>query len=555
MFVRTKPIANSSRKRVQICECRRVDGKVKQKVVQHVGIAENDDHLEELLKLARVRKLQILEEKKGPFLFDLLAEQEAQPEILSSETLLPAATQEDKSLPSADEAKQLVNIKALKEESRVVDGFHDIFGTLFNQLGLHHILKSSQREVLRDVLLARIACPVSKAATQQILATDFGREIDLDRIYRMMDALVEQKETVLQKVFIATEQLCFGKVDVLLFDVTTLYFESTETDELRSFGYSKDQKFHSVQVVLALATAPNGLPIGYRLFPGNTADVSSLVAAIEEWKKILPIGEIRLVADRAMMSEKNLAFLEEHNIQYVVAAKLRKLAPSASDEILNYRKEKSGIVLDRCTGKRRLIVTFCQDRQNKDEKDRKRILEKITKKMGNGKNAKKLVSNSGYQKFISCHGDAKLFLDEEKIAQDARWDGFHGVITNCAEERAEELLSQYKRLWVIEESFRIQKHNLCLRPIYHFKPERIEAHILICYLAFALMRHLEFRVRIQKEEISMKEMREELWRVQSSYLRDLETNKIYRLPSAMSVKARKIYQVMGIKRLQIVQAM
>ena len=104
---------------------------------------------------------------------------------------------------------------------------------------------------MRDVVLARIACPVSKAETQQILAADFGREIDLDRIYRMMDALVAQKEKVQKTVFLATEQLCFGKVDIVLFDVTTLYFESTVEDELRAFGYSKDQKFHSTQVVLA----------------------------------------------------------------------------------------------------------------------------------------------------------------------------------------------------------------------------------------------------------------------------------------------------------------
>ena len=125
--------------------------------------------------------------------------------------------------------------------------FHDIFGTLFNQLGFHRILAKSQADVLKDVVLARIANPSSKRETQQVLAADFGREIELDRIYRMMDGLIEQKEAVQKAVFAATEQLCFGKIDFLLFDVTTLYFESTQEDEIRTFGYSKDQKFHSVQ--------------------------------------------------------------------------------------------------------------------------------------------------------------------------------------------------------------------------------------------------------------------------------------------------------------------
>ncbi|MBS0621719.1 MAG: IS1634 family transposase [Verrucomicrobia bacterium] len=530
---------------MQICECYRVGDKVKQKVVRHVGISNNDSHLEELKKLALALKRQLEEEREGPFLFEMpVLPEESAKDSLPIEPLPP-------------QEKHLVNIEALKEEKRIVDGFHDVFGTLFDQLGFHHILSGPYREILREVVLARIASPTSKMETQQVLAADFGRDIALDRIYRMMDALIEQKAAVQRKVFSATEQLCFGKIEVLLFDVTTLYFESTAEDELRAFGYSKDQKFHSTQVVLALATAPNGLPFGYQLFPGNTADVSTLLASLEAWKAILSIGRVRFVADRAMMSEKNLSLLEASGIEYVVAAKLKTLPSSLQEKILQSPKEATCSMIDQSLEetKRRLIVTFCPSRQAKDEGDRRRILQKIHKKIGKGKSAKKLVSNSGYQKYLSLKGESSIVLDAEKIARDAAWDGFHGIITNCSEETAEELLSQYRRLWVIEESFRIQKHNLSIRPIYHFKSERIEAHILICYMAFTLMRHLEFRVEVQKEKISMRAMREELWRVQSSYLHDCETPKKYRMPSKMGVVTKKLYQVMGIKRFQTVTEM
>ena len=541
MFIRTKPIAKSSRKRVQICVCKRIGDKVKQKVIRHVGIADNDSHLEELKKLAEVLRKKMLKELRGPTLFDL-------------DEYIDNSSRPTKNKQSLKPKQQtMVPVESLREEQRVVDGFHDVFGTLFNQLGFNAILKGKQKEVLRDVVLARIAQPASKAATQQVLAASFGREIELDRIYRMMDALVDQKQIAQKIAFSATEQCCFGKIDLMLFDVTTLYFESTNDDELRQFGYSKDQKFHTTQVVLALATASNGLPIGYRLFPGKTADVSTLITAIQEWKKIIPIGEIRIAADRAMMTEKNLTFLEEHKIKYVVAAKLRKQAPDIREQIVTAPKDKAGVVLDRPMGARRLIVTFCIDRQKKDSKDRARILEKINKKISPGKNVKKLISNSGYQKYISYEGGAQLFIDAAKIAQDAAWDGCHGVITNCTDSTAEELLAQYKRLWVIEESFRVHKHTLSLRPVYHFKPERIEAHILICYLAFALIRHLEFRVTLQRDKISINEMRDALWKEQSSYLKEIATDKKYRLPSNMSPIANKLYQVMGIKRVQIVQ--
>src|SRR5207249_2112731 len=139
---------------------------------------------------------------------------------------------------------------------------------------------------------------------------------------------------------------------------------------------------------------------------------------------------------------------------------------------------------------RRLIVTYDEERAKKDCSDRERILRKIEKRIGKGKNIKKLISNHGYQKYIKAEGEGALRVDEEKIMNDAQWDGLHGVVTNMLEQDALELLHNYRRLWVIEESFRIQKHNLSIRPIYHFKPERIEGHILICYLAFCLMRHL-----------------------------------------------------------------
>ena len=128
------------------------------------------------------------------------------------------------------------------------------------------------------------------------------------------------------------------------------------------------------------------------------------------------------------------------------------------------------------------------------------------------------------------------------------WDGFHGIITNDTTSKSEELLARYRRLWVIEESFRIQKHHLSIRPIYHFKPERIEAHVLLCYMAFALVRHAAYRIEVQQKKISIQDIRSELWRTQSSILHDKETGKFYRVTSKMSSEARAIYQAFGVPR-------
>jgi len=339
MFIRIKTTPKSPRKSVQICESVRRGDSIRQILVRHIGIANNEQHLIELKKLAEHVKRQIEEERYGPSLFPLPTSED--PPLPTPSTEVVEGVNEEKIVQDSAEQKQMVDLTNLFEQRRVVEGFHDIFGQIFRELGFNQILPQKQSEVLREVLLARIAMPTSKHRAQEILAADFGRDIPLDRIYRMLDALLLKKDAVQKQVFSATQSLFAEQVNIVFFDVTTLYFESTEEDELRTFGYSKDQKFHMTQVVLALATNMAGLPVGYRLFPGNTAEVKTLLACLDEWKKILPIGEVFLVADRAMMSEANLAALENAQIKYVIAAKLKKMPPSIRKQIL----EKNGEAL------------------------------------------------------------------------------------------------------------------------------------------------------------------------------------------------------------------
>ena len=550
MFIRVKPTAKPNKKKVQICESIRQGEKVKQVIVQHVGISQNEEELESLKNLAKVIINKILEERQGPFLFHM----EDIEELSHSEERVPSANS-IKEPNLQKEKKLIVDLEDLSEQQRLVEGFHDVFGKLFNSCGFHQILNKKKSEVLKNLVLARIASPSSKRASQEMLTAEFGIEIGLDRIYRMMDSLLEHEEEFQRAIFQNTQSLCFEKIQMTFFDVTTLYFESTEEDEIRRFGYSKDQQFHSVQVVVALATTQDGLPIGYKTFPGNTAEVSTLLKCLNEWKEVLPIGEVTIVADRAMMSEDNLSSLEKAKIKYVIAAKLKKLPKEVRDKVLygegdslkfadeNYRVQEHILA-----NGRRLVVTYSDKRSRKDQKDRDRILEKMRKKIGSGKNTKKLVSNKGYQKYLKVEGEGQILFDEAKLQEETKWDGLHGIITNDHESKALELLGFYRRLWVIEESFRIHKTDLSVRPIYHFKPERVQSHILLCYLSFALVRYAEYRIEMQKQKISIQEIRRALWRTQSSILKDHKTGKLYRVPSKVNSVARDIYQTFGLIR-------
>ena len=163
-----------------------------------------------------------------------------------------------------------------------------------------------------------------------------------------MDSLAELEDVIKFKIFNTTKKRMQDQpIDLLLFDVTTLYFESQKSDGLRENGYSKDHKIGEVQVVLALATTSNGSPIGYHLFPGNTAEVKTLLTCIKKWREDFKITNTIVVADRAMLSETNLALMESEGLTYIVAAKLKSLPASLKKNILSQNRVIIGEGCDR----------------------------------------------------------------------------------------------------------------------------------------------------------------------------------------------------------------
>ena len=369
-----------------------------------------------------------------------------------------------------------------------------------------------------------------------------------------MDKVFTKIDDIKKLTFEKTQALFPEKIDLLLFDVTTLYFESTNVDELRNFGYSKDHRFNTTQVVLALATNQDGLPIGYELFEGNRAEVTTLLKAIESWRKLFKIESVCFVGDRAMFTKSNLALLDEHNCNYIIAAKLKSLPLTLQEKLFKEEFYRPGILNNTLAwigefdyANSRLIVSYKSKRALKDQKERQQILNKIEKIIGKKGNPNNLITNTGVKKFITKDEDATITLDTDKIEAASRWDGLHGIITNIKPDSAESLISRYARLWVIEESFRINKHTLQMRPIFHFKPERIHAHIAICYMTYSVLRHIQYRVNLT-QKISIDTILDELLNVQASIHIHKKTKDRYRLPGHFSNNARKIYKAFDLER-------
>jgi transposase len=254
-----------------------------------------------------------------------------------------------------------------------------------------------------------------------------------------------------------------------------------------------------------------------------------------------------------MLSENNLARLEKlkDRISYIVGARIKNLNEDMKAKILdskNYSQIEPGfsVATFEYNGKR-LIVSYSDRRAAKDGHDRDKAIEKLSKKIAKSKSTKSHISNSGYRKYLKIQGTSNIVIDQEKIKTDSIWDGLSGVITNSSLGEID-VLSKYSDLWTVEAAFRVTKHDLAVRPIFHWKPQRVRAHIGICFIAYSLVKNLEYRVKLQYKALSIETIRQTLLRVQTSILFDRKKRIRYGLPSKMKQDAKKIYKLMGISR-------
>lgn len=553
MFVRVNATPNSPRKSIQIVESRRKGDKVSQKIIRYVGIAMDDREeqklrdlaIEIIAKMEQERKEQAVQQD----LFSNVSEDEIN-KVLKKAAGRPKRRKIEDILPTSQ-----VTLDDIIEKARIIEGVHEVAGKVYDDLYSNIFKSKKQNTILKDLVLARLANPCSKYKSQKMLTEQFNIVHDLDAIYRVMDKVYENIGHIKQITFQRTKNLFPDGIDLLLFDVTTLYFESTTTDEIRAFRYSKDHRFNTTQLVLALATNSDGLPIGYELFEGNKAEVTTLIDSIKSWEGLFNIGSVCFVGDRAMMSKKNLELLEANNYKYIIAAKLRSLPKGLKADVLDKEtynisgtEAEPALIKEFLHENRRLIVSYKKKRALKDAKDRDAIVAKINKRLSGNGDTKKVITNNGVKKYTTTTNSTTV-LDDSKIMADAEWDGLHGVITNITDpqQSLESIIARYCGLWKIEESFRINKHTLRMRPVFHFKPERIKAHIAICYMAFSTLRNLEYQVSL-RQKVSVEKILHELFNVQSSIHMHKITKDLYRVPGVFSNTAQKIYKALDIER-------
>jgi transposase len=379
-----------------------------------------------------------------------------------------------------EEQQELISTELVLSniENILINGAQLILGHVFERVGFDAI----DDGILKDLVIARLCQPLSKSATVDYLKSHFDEDIDLSRIYRYLDKLHGTQQEKIQQISVAhTKRILGGHIGLVFYDVSTLYFESDTSDELRSTGYSKDGKHNQPQVVLGLLVSRGGYPLAYSLFNGSQYEGYTMIPIVEDFVKRFELKDFVVVADSGLMSKKNIELLESGGYQYIIGARIKNENADIQSWILSLEKYDGVFYETSKSNNCRLIVGYSEKRAKKDAYNREKGVRRLTKAYSGGSIKKEHINKRGYNKFLEISDDVKVSINKQKITEDSGWDGWKGYITNTYLS-AENVYQQYAELWVIEKAYRVTKGTLELRPMFHFTSRRIEAHVSICFV-------------------------------------------------------------------------
>ena len=344
--------------------------------------------------------------------------------------------------------------------------------------------------LLNDLVAIRIFEPASKLRSLALLEQYFGIIHSRKAFFRIAPECFSLKGIVEEKVVhFAKEHYSFD-YDLLFYDVTTLYFETFEEDELRKNGFSKDNKSQQPQILVALMVTKDGFPVAYEVFPGNTFEGHTIVPVIKDFITRNGVKTLTVIADAAMISTENIKQLTQNNINYIVGARLGNITEALLETIDKNICRKDGKSIRIKTNNGELICSYSSVRYRKDKYEMEKQIEKAKEAIAKPSKNKKL-------KFIKTKAELTE-LNEVLIEKTTKLLGIKGYYTNLEEIVASNktIMERYHELYRIEQAFRISKSDLQTRPIYHFKEQPIKLHILICFMALVISKHIELKTGI-----------------------------------------------------------
>jgi transposase len=476
---------------LQIVENNRIDGKVVQKVHMNMGRL---DQLQEAGTLDGLLRSGIKFSKRL--------------------TLLDAHAKGVATEVSARKIGPPLLVEKLWRES----GIKSIIESLLS----HRRFDYSVERIIFVTVLHRLFNPGSDRAAERWMrsyAIEGTVSLELHHFYRAMAWLGEPLHEKAQIDATSHSPLCikdlieeglfalhrdlFSDLSLVFFDTTALYFEGNGGQSIGQYGHSKDHRPDLRQMVVGVILDNEGNPVCSELWPGNIADVTSLVPVMQRLKRRFGIERVCIVADRGMISETTIAEIEREGWEYILGVRMRRvnevheevLARGGRYQEIYPQRHKSDDpaplkIKEVIVEKKRYIVCHNEEEARKDRYDREAIVASLRRQLKQGD--KSLVGNKGYRRFLKGSG-CRFEIDEEKIAYEERFDGKWVLRTNTDLDSATVAL-KYKQLWTVEDIFRTMKTILETRPIYHHWDETIRGHVFCSFLALVIRKQLQDRI-------------------------------------------------------------
>ena len=373
-----------------------------------------------------------------------------------------------------------------------------MLGKIFDAIGFNAI----KDELFRHLVITRLVYPVSKLKTIDYLYKYKGIFIEKDKIYRYLDKLNNKHKEQIQNIsYEHTLAVLQNKIAVVFYDVTTLYFEIEDEDDLRKTGFSKDGKHQHPQILLGLLVSAGGYPLAYEIFEGNKFEGHTMLPVIEIFKHKYKLKKLVVVADAGLLSNDNIQELESKKYEYILGARIKNESNIIKKNILSLTLNNGESTIIEKDEHTKIIISYSSNRSAKDKHNREKGLQKLERTIASGKLTKKNINNRGYNKYLKLEGDVTVKIDYQKYKADASWDGLKGYITNTTLTK-DEVIESYQQLWMIEKAFRISKTDLRIRPIYHRLKHRIQAHICVAFCAYKIHKELERQLKEKKSNLS-----------------------------------------------------
>lgn len=409
-----------------------------------------------------------------------------------------------------------------------------------SQIAIKTGLAELNNPILLDLAFMRLIEPTSKLRSIKLIQKYFSIKHAERSVYRALPKFKELKMEAERIAVNCAVSVFSSNLNFVLYDVTTLYFETFKADELRVPGFSKDNKSNQPQIVIGLLVTSNGFPLGYEVFRGNTFEGHTMIPILKKFTDTHKVALPTVVADAAMISRTNIEELKQNNLSYIVGARMANAKPTIINDVHKKLDRTDGATVRLSTIHGDLICSFSAKRFRKDQAEMNKQIEKSKILIGKHEPGKR-------SKFVKKSSKDNLYeLDTKLIEKTSLLLGIKGYYTNIPKSTLsdEGVINHYRDLWHVEQAFRMAKNDLATRPIFHHKEDAVRAHMVVCFVSLILGKYIEIAT-----QTSLRQVVDALWSVTDAQIVDNITGEKFSMRSKPTEFVQNFCKKLGLKSL------